>query len=111
MAEFDDPDTDEPLDLAEFPRDEGEPEGAAPADVGFPDEDDDEETETPAIRRLREYSKTLEHQLREARRAPVIPDNDPEPPAAQEPGDLASFDYDEDKSKAAWRAHEIGRAH
>lgn len=89
-------------------QDEGEGEGGETV-IGFADESDGEEEEgeepSPLVKRLRDQLREANGKIAKMSRAPSAPanDGDPEPQVPAEPGGLDTFDYDEDKQRAAWR--------
>lgn len=95
--------TDEVEDDAPDPDDGDDEQGGDDHVIGFAEDGEDEEDDTPLVKRLRDQVRTLQR----SRRAPQQPAaNDPEPVVPERPRSLADFDYDEDRFNAAIDAYE-----
>lgn len=66
--------------------------------------DDEQEEETPLVKKLRDQLREAQRQSRRVRNSPAD-DNDPEPQVAERPRSVGDFDYDEDRFNAALDAH------
>jgi hypothetical protein len=66
--------------------------------------DDEQEEETPLVKKLRDQLREAQRQSRRVRNAPAD-DADPEPVVSERPRSVADFDYDEDRFNAALDDH------
>ncbi len=78
-----------------------------PAEIGFSDEGEESEDDTPLVKKLRDQIRKL---ARQNRTAPAVHNNDPEPTVIQRPTtELEAYDYDQSRLDSAWSEYEASK--
>lgn len=71
--------------------------------------DDEQEEETPLVKKLRDQLRERDRKLAQFRRSPAINDDDPEPELMARPRSIVDYEYDEDRFNAALDEYEASK--